>query len=550
MPAEVEEAFVDPHLGQAQHAGKDLRHQLLGGSARRLDSRRAGGLPLRRRQRPPVHLAAGGERQGFQDDEGRGHHRLRQPLPQEGPQLLGGRGRVARDDIAHQGQPARPVLPRQHHRVADLAVQPQGRLDLPRLDTEPADLDLVVDPAQELDVARRQPAHQVAGAIKPGARLGREGVRHELLRRQPRPAQVAAGHARPAYAELAGHPDRRRPAPRVQHIDRVVGGRPADRHPRAAPQRAARPHVEDQAVDRRLGGTVAVIEMAPLPRRFRQPFGLAAGQGLAAQVQPPQRRQLHARLRHRLEERRRRVHRVDLPLQRHPAEGFRVVDLLRPRNAEGAAGDQRGEDLPHPEVEGVRQAFQHPRRRVEGEVLPAPGQHRDEVAVRDADPLRLTRRARGVDHVRQALRRQRGLGGRRRGRLEPLQAAHLDIRRHVRRDGGRIDDLVEADHLAQSAAACAEPQRPFEIAPLRDQHLDAAIGRDHGDALVRLGGAQGHERRARLEDAQQAHRQIGARVGHQADQRLTRSGHAASPSSPPDRTGAARSAADDGCSPG
>ena len=42
----------------------------------------------------------------------------------------------------------------------------QGALDLAQLDAEPAQLDLRVDPPQELQIAIRQRAHEVAGAIK------------------------------------------------------------------------------------------------------------------------------------------------------------------------------------------------------------------------------------------------------------------------------------------------------------------------------------------------------------------------------------------------
>ena len=48
----------------------------------------------------------------------------------------------------------------------DVGVFEQGVFDLSQLDTKTADLDLVVDAAQELDVAGRQPPAQVAGFVK------------------------------------------------------------------------------------------------------------------------------------------------------------------------------------------------------------------------------------------------------------------------------------------------------------------------------------------------------------------------------------------------
>ena len=85
-----------------------------------------------------------------------------------------------------------------------------ARLDLAQLDAEAAHLDLVVDAAQELERAVRQPARQVAGAVQPRARRGRERVGDEALGRQLGPAEVAARQARAADVQLAGHA---RPAP-------------------------------------------------------------------------------------------------------------------------------------------------------------------------------------------------------------------------------------------------------------------------------------------------------------------------------------------------
>ena len=94
----------------------------------------------------------------------------------------------------------------------------QDGLDLAGLDAEAADLDLLVDAAEELDRAVRQPARQVAGSVKARARravqttaragLRGEGIGHEALRREIRPAEVAARQAVAAGEQLAGHPRR------------------------------------------------------------------------------------------------------------------------------------------------------------------------------------------------------------------------------------------------------------------------------------------------------------------------------------------------------
>ena len=67
------------------------------------------------------------------------------------------------------------ILAGENHRVADLRGAGERRLDLAELDAEAADLDLVVDAAEELDGPVRAIAGEVAGAIEPLAGLA-EGV--------------------------------------------------------------------------------------------------------------------------------------------------------------------------------------------------------------------------------------------------------------------------------------------------------------------------------------------------------------------------------------
>ena len=58
-------------------------------------------------------------------------------------------------------------------------------------------------------------------AVEPAARLAGERIGDEALRRQPRPVEIAPGHAVAADVELARHPDRRPVAGAGR------GGRPA-----------------------------------------------------------------------------------------------------------------------------------------------------------------------------------------------------------------------------------------------------------------------------------------------------------------------------------
>src|SRR6185369_4538717 len=110
--------------------------------------------------------------------------------------------------------------------------------DLAELDAVAADLDLMVGPAQELQVAVRPMAHQVSGAVEPPAASGAERVGHETLGGQVRPPEIAAGEGGAADAQLPRDANRHRPQPPVEDAEREVVDRPPDRTPSAHGVRA------------------------------------------------------------------------------------------------------------------------------------------------------------------------------------------------------------------------------------------------------------------------------------------------------------------------
>ena len=93
--------------------------------------------------------------------------------------------------------------------LRDAGVLAERGLDLAELDAEAADLDLVVDAAEELERAVGPPAREVAGAVQPlpGAPNGSATKRSAV---RPGRSQIAARQAAAADVELAR---RRRPAP-------------------------------------------------------------------------------------------------------------------------------------------------------------------------------------------------------------------------------------------------------------------------------------------------------------------------------------------------
>jgi hypothetical protein len=159
-------------------------------------------------------------------------------------------------------------------RLAHGRVPQQRRLDLPELDPEAADLDLVVDPAQAFQAAVGPPAGQVAGAVEAAAGGLAEGVGQEPLGRQAGAIEVAARHPGAADVQLAGDADGHRAQAGVQHVHLRVGDRPADRHRALAglDPRGRRP-------DGRLRRPVQVPQRRAL---VQEPVRQRARQGLAA----------------------------------------------------------------------------------------------------------------------------------------------------------------------------------------------------------------------------------------------------------------------------
>ena len=77
------------------------------------------------------------------------------------------------------------------------------KLDLAQLDAEAADLDLVIIAAEELDIATRQIASEIASAIHAPGSVATEGIAHEALRGQIGAIEVSASDPCPADIDFA-----------------------------------------------------------------------------------------------------------------------------------------------------------------------------------------------------------------------------------------------------------------------------------------------------------------------------------------------------------
>src|SRR6185312_15024616 len=232
VPSQVPEVVVDPHAVYLQHRAPDGGDLLLERRARRVEfpfgAHRLGGG-----QSASVELAVGGERQGVEEDPGGRHHGGGQTAGQPLAQLPGADaaddvGVSGSHDVSDEAAVACGVLAHHHHGGGDLRLSGEHTLDLAQLDADAADLDLVVDTAEELDPTPGEPSRQVARAVHalPWYLFGAvERVGHEPLGGQLGAPEVAAGEAGAGDAELARQPHRHRPQVAVDQVDlRVVEG--------------------------------------------------------------------------------------------------------------------------------------------------------------------------------------------------------------------------------------------------------------------------------------------------------------------------------------
>lgn len=84
---------------------------------------------------------------------------------------------------------------------------PRRAVDLAELDAKAADLDLMIESAEEFELSVGEPSHEVAGAVEAAHGGVEDGVVDEALGGELGPAEVAAREAGAAEEELAGHAD-------------------------------------------------------------------------------------------------------------------------------------------------------------------------------------------------------------------------------------------------------------------------------------------------------------------------------------------------------
>ena len=340
-----------------------------------------------------VDLARGQARDRLDQLETARHHIGRQRLAQLRAQRHDlDRLAVARNDVGHELLDAVDRL--EHHRGGTVGQLPVQRgLNLAELDPKAAHLDLIIGPAQAVDLPLRIDAREVAGAIEARfAFMFRPRVGQELLGGQLGAAQIALGDAGTDDAELAGLAGRQQPHLGVDHQQAVVGQWLADR------DRIARLQLGQAGRYGGFGRPVAVEQAArrrgpALDQRRRADFAAEVDQAQAGHVGAEQRQQGRHRVQHGDAVGRQRAR------QRVGVGG----DLARSDPERGA--DQVGNpDFLERHVEGDRKALVDPVVGAHAEPLVFAAQEMADRALADRHPLGLAGRARGVDHIGRLLR--------------------------------------------------------------------------------------------------------------------------------------------------
>ena len=169
VAAAGEEVVVDADLLAPEHRAPDPRQLLFDRRARRDErlAERGLGALLRRRQRGPVDLAVGGERQRALHHERGRDHVLRQRVLEERAELQHRRrGAALAREIGHEALLPGDVFARQDRDFSHRRVPREGRLDLAELDAIAADLHLMIDAPEVLEHPGGQVSREITGPVQ------------------------------------------------------------------------------------------------------------------------------------------------------------------------------------------------------------------------------------------------------------------------------------------------------------------------------------------------------------------------------------------------
>src|SRR5262249_1355523 len=153
----------------------------------------------------------------------------------------------------------RPIQARNHNSLRHAFMPQQRCLDLPWLNAEAANLDLLVRAPHKLQNPIPAPARQVPAAVHPAPRSTKP-IRNKPLRRQPATPDTPTTTPSPRDVTLPNNPNRHRLQTTIQYINPRVPDRTTKRRDTGAGQRFTHGRA-----DRRLRGAIGIDH--PPPRR-------------------------------------------------------------------------------------------------------------------------------------------------------------------------------------------------------------------------------------------------------------------------------------------
>ena len=257
VAAEFKEVVVHADAFEAEDALPDGCERAFGGRARGEETGgEIGACGLGCGEGAVVEFAVAGEREAVERDKRRGQHVVGQARLEMRAEFVGGRHFAARDEVGDEALFAAGLGAGDDGGLADGGMLREERFDFAQLDAEAANLYLLVDAAEIFDVAARQPAGEVAGAVE--AFAFRKGAGDEALGGEFRAVEVAAGDAFAADEQLAGNADGHWAERGVEDVDAEVGNGNADD---AAGLYVAGAERAVGDVDGRLGDAVHVDEL-------------------------------------------------------------------------------------------------------------------------------------------------------------------------------------------------------------------------------------------------------------------------------------------------
>src|SRR5215831_19960814 len=164
------------------------------------------------------------------------HHVVRKPRANMRAQIPSiNRTPSRRYHIANKLPAPTPLSARNHRSLRHTRVTPQRCLNLPRLNAETANLDLMVRATHKLQNSIKPPPRQVPAAVHPRPRSAKP-VRNKTLPSEPAAPDIAPTNPTSRDIKLPNNPNRHRLQAIIQHVNARVPDRTTNRRYAAARQ--------------------------------------------------------------------------------------------------------------------------------------------------------------------------------------------------------------------------------------------------------------------------------------------------------------------------